>query len=130
MSNSSKRKERRSRICPLIGMQSPANSSVLLVRCDASDEVVWNHNAESIEKASRRSVDWVADPVPRAEPVKNAHAEGKSIWLLPRRHNTRKFQDMIDHVSELFWGKFCKDEFPKMPVLQVSDVYIPGWSRE
>lgn len=110
---------------------SPANSSVVLLRVGDKDAETWETNAAAIEKSSGRPVCWIAEPIPSAEPVKEAHAEGRSIWTLPRRNNTKKFQDGIEHVCELFWADHYKNKnLPAMPPIQVRDTYVPGWSRD
>lgn len=112
---------------------TPATTDVLLVRVRDNDSAGWKKTAMALEKASGRSLDWLADPIPATSPIAEAHATGQSVWSLPRRGGTKIFLDAIETICALFWERIFGQDQPMPPAPRYdgpAPAHVPGWSRD
>lgn len=110
---------------------TPSNTDVVLVKVNRKDLDEWAQDVAAIQKAAGRSMQYLADPLPKATPVKEAHDNGRSVWALPRRGCTLEFLSGVDTLAQVAWGRITpKRPWPPMPPPGAASVYVPGWDDD
>ncbi len=69
---------------------TPDNTDIMLVRVWRAPKEVWARDAHTIESVARRQMDFLEDPLPKSDAIKDAHDSGESIWSLRRTRVARK----------------------------------------
>ena len=110
---------------------TPSNTDIVLVRIGRDDPEDWVHNAMAIERALGRSVNFLAEPLPRSRRIKQAHDAGQSVWTLPRSGATLDFLSSIEALAQCAWLRVHPNgSWSTMPPPSASGPYVPGWDRD
>lgn len=112
--------------------RTPPNTDVVLVKYHRQPHAEWKRTVDDIEEAANISdLRYLIDPIPQSKPIRQAHDEGRSVWTLPRRGNTKAFLDAVETLATLFWEKtFPGQQLPDLPRRQAAFVHVPGWSDD
>lgn len=105
---------------------TPANTTVVLVKVGGGDAGEWAVTAEALEEASGRPLLYLPDPVPASPVVKQAQDEGRSVWELARSGNVLKMLSAVDDVASMFWEHVGNGRWLKMPS-SLKVVHLGGW---
>ena len=110
---------------------TPDNSEILLVRVHRIPLEEWAQEVEVLERLTKRSLDYLDEPLPRADAVKAACDKGRSVWSLPRRKPTIDFLNGVDTLAHQAWHRSGQhQQWPPMPPPGSTPLYVPGWSRD
>lgn len=110
---------------------TPPNTDIVLVHFGQTDAEEWAANAEAIEQALQRRVQYLDEPLPRPKRIKKAHNEGRSVWTLPRTGLTLIFLSAVDSIAQMVWERLhLRRTWPMMPPASSSVPYVPGWDDE
>lgn len=110
---------------------TPANTEIMLVRVHRIPSEEWVQEVEVLERLSKRSLDYLDEPLPRADAVKAACDQGRSVWSLPRRKPTIDFLSGVDTLAHQAWHRLGRHEqWPPMPPPGSTPLYVRGWSRD
>jgi hypothetical protein len=111
--------------------RTPESSDVVLVRVGREDPAQWAHNVEAIEQAVGRSVQHLAEPVPRSPRIAEAHNGGLSVWTLPRRGRSLHFLAAVEVLAKVAWSRIpSRGVWPDPPQPATAGVYVSGWDDE
>lgn len=118
----------RNNVAALLGL--PENCRVILVRTGPrADAARWRADAERIATAvGRPGIRYVPAPLPPSAAVAQAHAEGRSVWSLPRRGATKAYLEGIEALAGAAW-RFAgrPDPMPAAPPSGAIEPFIAGW---
>lgn len=121
-------------LCSML-RQTPTNTEIVLVRYQtlqsrpAREE--WEQEADAIIEAVGGDREWhyLADPLPRCDPIKKALDAGQSVWELPRRNRTLEFLTGVETLAKAAWPRIRPgSDLPSRP--RRAPVYVQGWDDE
>lgn len=111
--------------------RTPANTAIMLVRLGREDPDEWAENVEAIQEALDRSVQFLAEPLPKSARIASAHNEGESVWTIPRAGGTRAFLGGVDALARMAWERLdTRRPWLAMPPASASAPYVLGWDDE
>lgn len=111
--------------------QTPSNSDIILVRVQRIPRDEWEQEVGVIERLTQRSMDYLDEPLPRAESLKEACDNGRSVWGVPRRKTVVDFLSGIDTLAQTVWQRLNRHQsWPPMPPPGSTPLYVPGWSAD
>lgn len=103
----------------------------MLVRVHRIPAEEWAQEVEVLERLTKRSMDYLDEPLPRVDAVKAACDKGRSVWSIPRRGHMTDFLSGVDTLAYQAWHRSGRHEqWPPMPPSGSTPLYVPGWSRD
>ena len=110
-------------------LAAPANCRIVLVKTgsklSASD---WSREVDVIAEAVDRPMQFVPRSLRAHASVAEAHAEGRSVWTLPRRGAVKSYLEGVEVLAEAAWRHAGREEaLPDLPDSDEDQVFIPGW---
>ncbi len=110
---------------------TPENSDIILVRVHLIPVEEWTQEVEVMERLTKRSMDYLDEPLPRADAVKAACDQGRSVWSLPRRKTVLEFLSGIDTLAQTVWHRLGRHQpWPPMPPPGSTPLHVPGWTHD
>jgi hypothetical protein len=110
-------------------LAAPANCRIVLVKTgsklSASD---WSREVDVIAEAVDRPMQFVPRSLRAHASVAEAHAEGRSVWTLPRRGAVKSYLEGVEVLAEAAWRHAGREgPLPDLPDSDEDEVFIPGW---
>jgi hypothetical protein len=110
-------------------LAAPANCRIVLVKTgsklSASD---WSREVDVIARAVDRPMQYVPRTLRPHRAVAEAHAEGRSVWTLPRRGAVKSYLEGVDVLAEAAWRHAGGEgPIPDPPGSGSAEAFIPGW---
>ncbi len=110
-------------------LAAPANCRIVLVKTgsklSASD---WSREVDVISEAVDRPMQFVPRSLRAHASVAEAHAEGRSVWTLPRRGAVKSYLEGVEVLAEAVWRHADREgALPELPDSDEDEVFIPGW---
>ncbi len=110
-------------------LAAPANCRIVLVKTGSKlSSAVWSAEAGLIGEAVDRPIQYVPRTM-RAHPsIAEAHAQGRSVWGLPRRGAVRSYLEGVEALAEAAWRHAGREgPIPDPPGSGSAEAFIPGW---
>jgi hypothetical protein len=110
-------------------LAAPANCRIALVKTGSKlSASVWSREVEVISEAIGRDVQFVPHSLMAHASVAEAHAQGRSVWTLPRRGAVRSYVEGVDALAEAAWRHAGgQGPMPELPESGADEAFIPGW---
>lgn len=120
-------------LCSMLRL-TPKNTEIVLVRVHTKnsrpDRDEWAREVDAISVAAGRDdLKYISNPIPRADPVKDALDAGQSVWDLPRRGRTLEFLTELDTLAGVIWSK-VRPKTPMPAKQRKAPGYVAGWSDD
>ena len=110
---------------------TPDNTDIMLVRVWRAPKEVWARDAHTIESVARRQMDFLEDPLPKSDAIKDAHDSGESIWSLRRTGPTLEVLNGVESLAYSAWRRLGSGQpWPEMPSPKTAKLYVRGWDPD
>jgi len=110
-------------------LAAPANCQIVLVKTGAKLSATdWSREVDVIAEAVDRPMQYVPRTLRAHASVVQAHAEGRSVWGLPRRGAVKSYLEGIEALAEAAWRHAGGEgPLPDPPGTGFVEAFIPGW---
>ncbi len=113
-------------------LAAPKNCRLILIRTGAKvpkDE--WARDVNAVGQALDRDLQFVTAPLSPSSAIAGAHAEGRSVWSLPRRGAVKAYLEGIEVLAAAAWDHAGEvGALPPAPPSGSVEAFIPGWDDD
>ena len=117
----------RNNVAALLG--APDNCRFILVRTGAKVRPAdWRREVEAVSEAFGRDLQFVPESLSPSSAIAGAHAEGRSVWSLPRRGAVKAYLEGIEVLADAVWRHAGEvGPLPPPPPSGSVETFIAGW---
>lgn len=110
---------------------TPDNTDIMLVKVWKSSPDVWARDAQTIQRVAGRHMDYLEDPLPKSDAIKDAHDNGVSIWGVRRTGAALAVLNGVEALAYTAWRRLgLAQQWPETPSSNMAKQFVRGWDPD